>query len=401
MKGEVLKLLFKDGLAFLTREVALDFKQVEVPAGSKFIAPAFWVIRVINHNMNEKRLFVEVLEYHIGETQFSSRQIELNSELMEIEKVGFRSIDTPGWLNTSNGIRLGKYLPTKAETVCRSELVVRVPVKRVYDDPFSIAIKDVNFLNGRVTFEKKIQTLGKLVKFEILNEDIVEQYDSIKNYFENVLNTKRIQVAPVIATTDSEIDSVIATSEEISRITKALIEEVKIEIVRLAAKKEVLGENQLFTMKEYLETFVEENTQQLFKDENDFFETIIQKPRTKHHHHLRWLSSKHRHELQKLRFVHKPFSFVSLLDSSENFYIVWETLDTEEATYIWTFNKELKNLGQILKDTNDAINLILSEGKTAYISRKEENFKRIMHDYTDLQNGFKKWKEEIETIVSP
>lgn len=399
MKGEVLKIIFDDGMAFLTKEIALDFSQVDVPAGSKFKAPAYWIVRVINYNVNEMRLFVEVLEYHVGTTQFSSRQIELTNELMEVEKIGFRSIDTPAWLKTSSGTRPGKFLPTKPEDVYRSEPVVRVPVKRVYEDPFSIPIKDVTFLAGKVAFQKKMQPLGKVVKFEIVNEDIIEQYDAIKNYFENVLKTKRIQVAPVIATTDGEIDSVFATSEEISRINKSFIEEVKIEMLRVAGKKEVSGENQLFTMQEYLETFVDGNSQQVFKDENDFLETVLRRPGTKHHPHLRWLSGKHRQDLEKLRLVQKPFSYVFLLDNSDNYFIVWETLDTEEATFIWKFRKDAITTKQILAETNTALNRIAKDGRNEYRALLESNFGRVFHDYQDAENGFKNWKAELERII--
>lgn len=399
MKGEVLKIIFKDGMAFLTNEVALDFNQVDVPVGSKFRTPAYWLVSVINYNMSEKRLFVEVLEYHVGVTEFSPRQVKLNNELMEVEKVGFRSIDTPAWLKTSNGTSQGRFLPAKPEKVYRSEPILKVPVKRVYEDPFSIPIKDVTFLTGKVTFEKKVQPLGKMVKFEIANEDIIEQYDAIKNYFENVLKTKKILVAPVITTTDGEIDSVSATSEEINKITKAFIEEVKIEMLRVAGKKEVLGENQLFTIQEYLETFVDENPQQVFKDENDFIETLLKKPGTKHHPHLRWLSSKHRHDLEKLRLVHKPFSYVFLLDSINNFYIVWETLDTEEATFIWKFRKEAMLTEQILAETNKALNLIAKNGRNKYRALQENNFGRLVHDYQGPQGGFKSWKEKMEIII--
>lgn len=395
-----MKLLFKDDLAFLTRGVALNFKQVDVPPDSKFPTPAFWTIEVINYNAVERKLFVKVLDYQVGETEFPARQIELSDVLMEIEKVTFKSIDTGGWLNTTKGGGPRKFTPPKPETVHRTEASPGVPIKRVYEDPFSIAIKDVTFLEGKVAFEKKIQPLGKLVKFEIHNEEIIEQYDAIKNYFENVLGTKRIQVVPVISTTDGEIDSVTATSQEINKITRDFIEEVKIEMLRVAGKKEVSGENQLFTMEEYLETFVDENIQQVFKDENDFLETVLKKPGTKHHPHLRWLSSKHRHGLEKLRLVHKPFSYIFLLDSTDNFYIIWETLDTEEATYIWKFKKDTMTTDQILGEINKAINLITKEGRNEYRQRLETNFGRVFHDYFDPQRGFKIWKEQIEQIIS-
>ena len=98
MKGQELKILFKDDMAFLTEEVALDFKQVNISDSPvKFKAPAFWTVRVINYVENERRLFVEILDYQVGETDFPSNQIQLADTLIEIEKVGFRSIDTTGF----------------------------------------------------------------------------------------------------------------------------------------------------------------------------------------------------------------------------------------------------------------------------------------------------------------
>ena len=41
----------------------------------------------------------------------------------------------------------------------------------------------------------------------------------------------------------------------------------------------------------------------------------------------------------KIRFVLQPFSFVFLLAGKDHHYIVLETLDTEEATYIWKTGK--------------------------------------------------------------
>ena len=409
MKGEELKILFKDNLAFLTEEVALDFNQVEISnLPVKFKAPAFWIVRVINYIENEGRLFVEVLSYQVGETEFSHKQIELADILISIEKVTFKSIDTTGLLRTLNSPQPVKILPPKPETVYRREtpvphqaIIQREPLKQTYNEPFSISIKDVTFLAGKVTFEKKIQRFQKLIEFEILNDNIIEEYDSIKNYFASVLKTKKIQVIPNIITTDGVVTAVSATSAEIDRIDRTLIEEVKFEFVKIARRKETLDDKQLFTIDEYLETFASDDlkAQQLFEDENDFFEILLEKSETKHYNHLRFLSSKHKADIGKLRFVHKPFSFVFLLSSLDKFHIVWETLDTQEATYIWTVDKNKKGLKEILIHIDKTINLIIREGRNEYRSRNEENFNRVLHDYTDLQSGFKHWKEEIEKII--
>jgi hypothetical protein len=409
MKGQELKILFKDDLAFLTEEVALDFNQVQIShTPVKFKAPAFWTIRVINHIENENRLFVEVLSYQVGETQFSNTQIDLADVLMSIEKVTFKSIDTSGLLRTLNSKESVKILQPKPEMVYRRETpiepqtkIVREPKKETYNEPFSIPIKDVTFLSGKVAFEKKIQQFKKLIDFEIINENIIEEYDAIKNYFSSVLKTKKIEVVPTIVTTDGIITSISATSAEIEKIDKTLIEEVKFEFVKSVRKNELESEKQLFTMDEYLETFANEslNAQKIFEDDNDFFENLLEKSATKHYKHLRFLSSKHKADFEKLRFVHKPFSFVFLLSGIDKFHIVWETLDTAEATYIWTVDNNVNNLKQVMTQADKTINEIIRNGKNGYISRKEDNFNRVFHDYTDLQNGFKNWKVEIEKVT--
>lgn len=409
MKGQELKILFRDDLAFLTEEIALNFEQVQISHSPvKFKAPAYWTIRVINHIENENRLFVEVLSYQVGETEFSPNQIALTNILITIEKVTFKSIDTSGLLRTLNSKEPVKILQPKPETVYRREPLIqpqtkieREPIKQTYTEPFFISIKDVRFLKGKVAFEKKIQQFQKLVEFEIPNENVIEEYDAIKNYFASVLKTKKIQVVPTITTTDGIITSINATSPEIDKIDQTLIEEVKFEFVKVARRKEASGDKQLFTMDEYLETFASEDfkAQGFFKDENEFFENLLEKSETKHYRHLRFLSSKHKADLQKLRFVHKPFSFVFLLSSPGKFHIVWETLDTQEATYIWSVDDNVNNLKQALIITDKTINSIIKEGKNEYISRHEENFNRVFHDYTDLQNDFKNWKVEIEKVI--
>ena len=409
MKGQELKIIFKGNLAFLTEEIALDFKQVKISEFPvKFKAHAFWTVQVINYIESEKKLYVEVLIYQVGETAFSKDQLALADTLMLIEDVTFRSIDTTGLYATLNSKEPIKILARKPEIVYRTERptepdmkMKREPVKVTYTEPFSIPIKDITFLAGKVSFEKKIQQFKQSIQFEILNDNIIDAYDAIKNYFANVLGTKKIQVIPTITTEDGEITSVKATSSEIDKIDKTLIGEVTFEVINIARQKEAVDDKQLFTMEEFFEIFDEEGFEahDFFKDEHEFLEHLIKKSKTKHYNHLRYLSNKHKYDLQKLRFVHKPFSFVFLLAGINHFHIIWETLDTKEATYIWTFPNNEEDLQQSLVITDKTINQIDKFGRNEYISRHEENFHRVLHDYKDMQNGFKKWKNEIEKVI--
>ena len=86
----------------------------------------------------------------------------------------------------------------------------------------------------------------------IQNENIIKEYDAIKNYFSNVLKTKKINVVASITTVDDIVTEKNARSNEIDKIDKTLIEEVKFKVISVARRKEEKSDQQVFTMEEYL-----------------------------------------------------------------------------------------------------------------------------------------------------
>jgi hypothetical protein len=155
-------------------------------------------------------------------------------------------------------------------------------------------------------------------------------------------------------------------------------------------------------MDEYFDTFADEKfkSNTFYSNDKELFEDLLTISNTKHYKHLRFLSSKHSHDTMKLRFVHKPFSFIFLIQGDRNYHIIWETLDTEEATYVWHITKDINLLKMTLRKIEDIINVIKVQGKTAYISSTEDPFRRIYHDYSELVDGFVKWKGELENILT-
>ena len=98
----------------------------------------------------------------------------------------------------------------------------------------------------------------------------------------------------------------------------------------------------------------------------------------------------------KLRFMLQPFSFVFLLSGKTRFYLILETLDTEEATYIWRFPKDKNLLKSSLKEIDNMLSFIRNLGRQAFLAQQPQNFSRILHDYTDQQKGFIIWKNSLE-----
>lgn len=413
MTGQELKILFKHNKAYLMAERPMTFDQLDLPEVAKsFKSPAYWTIRVLNYSETEKKIFCEILSYQNGETEFGYNQQQLSDKLTDLQNVTFRSIDTTGLLRTLAGKAPVSIFPPKHVPVDRtqnhfqSEPAVRQPFKQIIDDTFLVPLKKVHFKLGGVSFNKKFKEHKKTLELTIPNSDIREEFDAVKNYFANVLKTKKIQVTVKIKITDNEITSIEAKSPEIDKIDKNLIDNVKFEFVKATTKKKINIDidKSLFTMDEYFDTFADEKFESttFYNNEKELFEDLLKISNTKHYKHLRFLSSKHCHEIMKLRFVHKPLSFIFLIQGDRNYHIVWETLDTSEATYIWHEDKKLDKLKIAVKKINDIINVIKAQGKIAYINTTNDNFRRIYHDYSEPVevDGFVKWKGELEDILT-
>ena len=104
----------------------------------------------------------------------------------------------------------------------------------------------------------------------------------------------------------------------------------------------------------------------------------------------------HARNILKLRFVLQPFSFLFLLTGKEGFHIILETLDTEEAKYIWHYDNQKQTLPEKLKQINQYWNIIRNKGRQLFLENPPENFSRIVHDYTDERKGFIIWKNSLE-----
>jgi len=76
-----------------------------------------------------------------------------------------------------------------------------------------------------------------------------------------------------------------------------------------------------------------------------------------------------------------------------------ETLDTEEATYIWHIEKNVSFLKNTLKEIDHSINIIRNNGRQIFLESQPQNFTRILHDYTDKRKGFVIWKDLLEETM--
>jgi hypothetical protein len=73
-----------------------------------------------------------------------------------------------------------------------------------------------------------------------------------------------------------------------------------------------------------------------------------------------------------------------------------ETLDTKEATYIWHLSKDDFYFKKQLELINQKLNWIRTNGRQSFLETQQENFSKIIHDYSEDKKGFYKWKNALK-----
>jgi len=139
-----------------------------------------------------------------------------------------------------------------------------------------------------------------------------------------------------------------------------------------------------------------ENGKSLYSSEEELLNDLLNNKNVKHYRHLRYLASRHDGSVCKLRFVLDPFSFVFLLSGAEQNHVVLETLDTEEATYIWHIDKNHLILPEKIREIDQDINKIRNKGRQHFLDDQPKNFSRIIHDYSEERKGFVLWRDLLE-----
>ena len=127
---------------------------------------------------------------------------------------------------------------------------------------------------------------------------------------------------------------------------------------------------------------------------------VLKQKHSKHFHQLQYLAERHNKSVLKLRFVLMPFSFVFLLNGEKQFHVIWETLDTEEATFIWHVEKNNEALKEKLALIDKDLGFVRNKGRQAFTETNPLHFSRIIHDYTEPYKGFVIWKDQLEEQLS-
>lgn len=262
------------------------------------------------------------------------------------------------------------------------------------NEKIEVLIEQLEFRFGTIVF--KYLPVGfncKEIEFDIENLNIRPEFTVLKPYFIRFLKSTTVAVNIRATLQHNRLMFKSAVSDDLDKINRELIESVKFRFLNKDIIKRIpVGEGNLLNAGQ-----VQGGSDQLiYNSEDELLENILGLKQYKHHLHLRYLSQKHERTILKLRFVLEPFSFVFLLAGSNQYHLVWETLDTEEATYIWHIEKSVYELERSIKRIDGLLGQIRTKGRQQYLETNPENFSRIVHDYSDETKGLIIWKDILE-----
>lgn len=261
----------------------------------------------------------------------------------------------------------------------------------VIEKQVKILIEDLDFRYGNCGFEYIDKKYNQRLDFEIENEEIRPEFEVLKPYFAKVLKSKSVAIDIYAEIDHGVILSQLATSLDIENINKEIVESVRFQFLNKSFIERIPTSKQNILTTDELSI-----NQELYADTESILNDILKRKQYKHSRYIQFLADRHERTVMKLRFVLQPFSFVFLIAGEQDYHFVLETLDTEEATYIWRTDKSKSALFDTIKRIDKELNIIREKGRQAYLDTNPQQFLRIVHDYSDGNKGFTIWKGQLE-----
>ena len=276
--------------------------------------------------------------------------------------------------------------PTDEITTSKHVLTIEKKIK--------VPIEELEFHYGSLAFKYAVVEMNTELQFQVENIEIRPEFEVLKPYFIKRLKSKNITVELLAEFENGKLVSQLALSTDIDRINKEVVEGVKFQFLNKSLLKQFSTKNQNILTSDELQ-----EQDKIYSNAEELLNEILKNKQYKHSQHIQYLAERHESSIMKIRFVLNPFSFVFLLAGDQSYFIVLETLDTEEATYIWHAPKNKSSLIEEVKQIDSQLSTIRKKGRQAFLENNPENFTRIMHDYSDNKKGFIIWKSALEEIV--
>lgn len=257
-----------------------------------------------------------------------------------------------------------------------------------------IPIEELEFHYGRVAFKYLINEFNTTLEFQVENIEIRPEFDVLKPYFIKTFKSKSISVELFAEFENGKLVSQLALSQDIDNINKEVVEGVKFQFLNKGLLRQFSPKDKNILTSDELQ-----DQKKIYSNADDLLNEVLKNKQYKHSRHIQYLAARHENQVMKIRFVLNPFSFVFLIAGEHSFFVVLETLDTEEATYIWHTPKNKSSLIEEVKQIDNQLSIIREKGRQSFLENSPDNFTRILHDYSNNIKGFILWKSALEETI--
>ena len=427
--------------------LSISVRQTNLPMESmtfRFHEDIYWRIELIEYHEDIKCWHVNVSDYSVKNIQPFSKQTTTRL----IEKVVFNKLDwqklepllfhyqaiklidilynhdinthghsdaipfrTESPFNQSS-YEIPKEIPNHSiQTHFENRQIPIVPKVDYLKINFSVKFQDATFIDGFVVFKKTIKQVGIQVEFRIKNDYILEEFDNIKLWFSKMLKSRRFDVAAIITTIDRHFSEASATSSQIDMITPNIIESVKYDRTLALTKSPKTNnpDKSLYSTEDIFNLIDPEikDGNVFNQSEPDIIKSLTQSDHVRNRKQLEYLSDLKQTTKSKIHYTLNPlFGFLFLIEGKGRYHFVWELLHSH-ATYIWSIDKDDKEVMILYSMIEDILNIIRLIGREEYKKTYSNrnlgfDFKSIEHQdiSINLDDGFTKWKSKLDELLT-
>jgi superfamily II DNA or RNA helicase len=255
-----------------------------------------------------------------------------------------------------------------------------------------IKIAELEFLYGSIQFQHTLLELPDSLKFDIEQLHIRPEFEVLKPYFEKFFQSKTVDIHITVVIDRQQVTALSASSAALEQLNREVVEGLRFRFM----ERNFLNKKQLADQPETVQDPGLSTTNALYDSGEELLADVLSKGNYRHQRQLHYLSENHLGQVLKIRFVLSPFSFVFLLEGNERYHLVMETLDTDEATYLWHLPKNTPDLRSAIQRVDQQLTQIRNEGRQRFLETNPEDFSRVVHDYSDEKKGFVVWKGAVE-----
>lgn len=276
---------------------------------------------------------------------------------------------------------------------------------------FQVYFKDAEFKDGYVLVKKKIDFhfYLKKVELKIYNDQIISEYNYIRNYFGRIFS-KKFNVETEIQYNSNSFLGEKTTSIEIEKINEDIINRIKDERTAKVIKIKVDEDEEkaIFSVDELLSKINTKEGGNIFKqDGEDVLKTLLNYKDIRSVKQFQYLGGLKHNMDQNIQFTLTPnFGFLFYVKGRKMDHFCWELLDSH-ATYIWSMEKE-KTLENVFSRINQTLFSVKTLKRNKYKKMKKNgeidtdlNFNIIIHKKVKIGDvdNFIIWKNKVNEIL--